>query len=147
MPARTAVSSMMPVVLGGFFLALLVPCCTSGYVTRVCSDGMKKASIAYKERYEEEVVEEEYRCSRSRAGSYKKAGGRTDEIVNCDHFRDHIGAVTDEAEEDEWYDSGDPYIGGLSATSRHDGAEKERRSAPRRYRMNNVGSKSVGWLL
>ena len=75
-----------------FFLALLVPSGASRYVAGVCGDGVKEANVADEERYEEDVVKEEDCCCRSRSWSYK-VWGRIDEIVNCDHFGDHVCAV------------------------------------------------------
>lgn len=74
------------------FFALLIPCSGSRYVAGVGGDGVKEANVANEKRDEQDVVEEED-CS-SRSGSWlDQLWGRLNEIVDCDHFGDHVCAV------------------------------------------------------
>jgi hypothetical protein len=128
-------SSIVFLAARNFFLAFLVPCCASGYEPRVRDDRLDKASVADEKRYDKEIVEQQDCSSRSRSRLYKEVWRRVDEVVYPDHFCDHICAVTDETNEDDRYDSCDPCISSLLATSSHD---LEKRMASPRSRCGEL---------
>ncbi len=104
----------------GLFLALLIPCRTSWHIARVRYDCLNESSVANKKWYEEEIVEQQYRRSRPSSRLYREVWRGIDEVVYCDHSCHHICAVTNETDEDDRYNSCDPFVYGFLVTSRHD---------------------------
>ena len=92
----------------GFFLALLVPCWASGQIAWVRGNRLDESSVADEKRYEEKIVEEQNCSCSSRSSLGDKVRRWIDEVVDRDHFGDHICAVTDKAKEDDRYDPCDP---------------------------------------
>jgi hypothetical protein len=116
--------TVLPRIAGRFLFSLLIPCCASGYVTRIRDDNVEEPSVTDESRYEQEIVEE-YNCyGSSRSALYKEVWWRIEEVVYRDHSGDDIRAVSNEANEEDWDSSCDPDIGGLMVTSRHDGGPR-----------------------
>lgn len=107
------------------FLVLLMPCCASVHVTRVCDDRLDESSVANKKWYDEKIVEEQNGNSRSRPRLHKKIWRGSDEVVYSDHLCDSICAVTDDANQDDRYDSRNQSIRGFLATGCHNRVDRE----------------------